>query len=346
MRNLKNSSFLGLLFFLGLSGCIVYLIGYSPNTSFKADSVRIVISTHTSRTTFLKLISPYVKNERTLHLVAKVKGYYNKIQPGVYTLHRRMGNCSLINTLKLRPDAINVTFNNADTLEELASKIASQIEAADSASLVESFRDSTFLKVHSFNLENALTMYLPNTYQLYWNTTADEFRNRMLKEYHRFWNPSRRSKAAALNLTPMEVYSLASIVNKESKKVDERPRIAGVYLNLLRKGDKLRADPTVIFALKKAANDPNLVVKRVLYKDLKIDSPYNTYRYYGVPPGPICMPDRSSLEAVLTPEEHQYYYFVVDVEHFGYHVFASSLKAHNKNKRRYIRWINERKIYR
>ena len=285
MRNtIKNKAVLGFFLLLILLGSIVYPTVYSANTAFREESVRIVIPTHTSKTIFLILISPHVKSKKTLDLVAKAKGYYNKIRPGVYTLHRGMSNNELINTLKLRSKGINVTFNNANTLEELASIIASQIEA-DSSSLVQSFKEPSFLMEHSFNLENALTMYIPNTYQLYWNTTANQFRNRMLQEYNLFWNSSRRAKATALNLSPTQVYSLASIVNKETIKADERPRIAGVYLNLLSKGDKLRADPTIIFAHKKAYTNPNLVIKRVLYKDLKIDSPYNTYRYNGVPPG-------------------------------------------------------------
>ena len=168
----------------------------------------------------------------------------------------------------------------------------------------------------------------------------------MLNEYNRFWNDERRTKAKALGLTPNEVVSLASIVHKETAKVDERSRVAGVYLNRIKKNIKLQADPTVIYALKKHTSNFDTVIKRVLYKDLELDSPYNTYKYAGIPPGPITMPDISAIEAVLTPEKHDYYYFVADVENFGYHKFAKNLAQHNRNKAQYIRWINNQNINR
>lgn len=336
---------LTIVFFTVIIGGIIYSAIYASNTSFKTATVKITIPTNTTKTALLKLIFPLLKRKTTFKLVAQRKGYFKRIQPGVYTLKNRMSNNEMINKLRLKSESINITFNNANSLEELAAIISTQIEP-DSTSLIQSFREISFLKENGYDKDNALSMYIPNTYQLYWNSSADAFRDRMLKEYHRYWNASRLTKAEKLNLTPTQVYSLASIVNKESIKVDERPRIAGVYTNLLRNGDKLRADPTVIYALKKISGNLDLVIKRVRYKDLKIDSPYNTYKYKGVPPGPICMPDMSSLEAVLNPESHDYYFFVVDVENFGYHVFASTLGQHNKNKKKYIRWINEQKIYR
>lgn len=168
----------------------------------------------------------------------------------------------------------------------------------------------------------------------------------MLKEYNRFWNEERRAKAKGLGLLPNEVISLASIVHKETAKIDERPRVAGLYLNRLRMGMLLQADPTVIYAIKKHRNDFNLVIKRVLYKDLELDSPYNTYKYAGVPPGPITMPDISAIDAVLSPEKHDYIYMVANVENFGYHKFAKTGAQHNRNKTQYIRWINSQNIKR
>jgi peptidoglycan lytic transglycosylase G len=331
-----------------ISGVISYKIYsaiFSSNTLVESEYFKLTIPTNTSKESLLKIISPSLKNKNTFELVAQRKGYFENIRPGVYTLINGMSNNEIINKLRLKSEGVNVTFNNTNSLEELASRISKQIEA-DSTSLIHSFKDVPFLKQYQFNEDDALSMYIPNTYKLYWNTSGVEFRNRMLNEYHRYWNTSRLSKAKKLNLTPTMVYSLASIVNKESIKVDERPRIAGVYINLLRNDDKLRADPTVIYALKKVPGNSDLVIKRVLYKDLKIDSPYNTYKYKGVPPGPICMPDMSSLEAVLNPENHSYNFFVVDVDNFGYHVFASTLEQHNLNKKKYINWINEQKIYR
>jgi UPF0755 protein len=153
-------------------------------------------------------------------------------------------------------------------------------------------------------------------------------------------------KAQALNLSPTEIMTLASIVQKETTKVDERPRVAGVYINRLKAGMPLQADPTVIYAIKEQSGDFKQTIKRVLYKDLELDSPYNTYKYAGLPPGLITMPDISSIDAVLNYEKHDYYYFVADINNFGYHKFAKSLAQHNKNRQDYVRWINQQGVNR
>jgi UPF0755 protein len=168
----------------------------------------------------------------------------------------------------------------------------------------------------------------------------------MLKEYNRFWTEARIDKAKSLNLSPKQVMILASIVQKETAKSDERPRVAGVYLNRLKIRMPLQADPTVIYAIKKSTNDFNQVIKRVLYKDLELDSPYNTYKYAGLPPGLIAMPDISAIDAVLNPEKHDYFYFVADVNNFGYHKFAKTLSQHNVNRQEYVRWINQQGVNR
>ena len=168
----------------------------------------------------------------------------------------------------------------------------------------------------------------------------------MKTEYERFWNESRTEKAKKINLSKEQVMALASIVQKETAKVEERPRVAGVYINRLKAGMLLQADPTVIYAIKRESGDYNQIIKRVLYKDLELDSPYNTYKYAGVPPGPITMPDISSIDAVLNPEKHDYYYFVADVTNFGYHKFAKSLAQHNVNKAEYVRWVNSQGLNR
>ena len=236
-------------------------------------------------------------------------------------------------------------FNNQERLEDLAGRISQQIDA-DSISLLSAFYDTEFLSENGFTRDNALTLYLPNSYDFFWDTSAEDFRKKMLSYYNRFWNDSRRAKAATLGLKPQEVSILASIVQKESPKRDEQARVAGAYLNRLKKGMKLQADPTVIFAMKKASGDFNQVIKRVLYKDLRLKSPYNTYKSKGLPPGPIVMPDLSTIEAVLNPEKHSYIYFVADPSKPGYHMFAKNLIEHNRNKKIYVNWINQKKIFR
>ena len=168
----------------------------------------------------------------------------------------------------------------------------------------------------------------------------------MLQEHKSFWNSERIKKAKKIDLTKEQVMSLAAIVQKETAKVDERPRVAGVYINRLKSGMPLQADPTIIYAKKLNENDFEQKIKRVLYKDLELDSPYNTYKNTGIPPGPITMPDISSIDAVLNFESHGYYYFVADVKNFGYHKFAENFSQHRRNKREYVRWISEQGVNR
>jgi UPF0755 protein len=217
---------------------------------------------------------------------------------------------------------------------------------ADSISLINSFLDKDFLNEKGFNSSNALVMYMSNTYECYWDISPIDFRNKTWKSYNAFWNKTRIQKAKDQNLTPIEVIILASIVQKESVQISEKPLIAGVYLNRLKKNIKLQADPTVIYALKNKLNNFDTIIKRVLYKDLKIKSPHNTYLNKGLPPSPICTPDISSINAVLNPEKHLYLFFVSNPKKPGFHLFAKNFVEHNKNKNIYTDWLNKKKIYR
>jgi UPF0755 protein len=232
-----------------------------------------------------------------------------------------------------------VKFNNQERIENLAGHLSNSIEA-DSLSLLKAFKDPAFLEEVGLTEASSMSIFIPNTYEVYWNTTAENIRDRMLKEYITFWSSERLKKAASINLSREEVISLAAIVQKETAKVEERARVAGVYLNRLKKGMLLQADPTVIYAKKLSENDFDQIIKRVLYVDLEIDSPYNTYKYKGVPPGPIAMPDISSIDGVLNYEKHDFIFFVADVTNFGYHKFAKTLSQHNLNKQEYVRWVN------
>ncbi len=329
----------------GIFAYKVYNAIFSPNTSFANDEAFVYIESDASFAEVRETLDPLLKDLVSFEQIAKRKGYAANVKGGNYAIKKGMNNNEIINSLRSANMPVKVSFNNQETLEDLAGRVASQIEA-DSVSLARAFRDNEFLKSHKFNEDSSLSMYIPNSYEFFWNTSAVEFRERMLKEYNRFWNEERLEKAKELGLTPKEVVTLASIVHKESAKIDERPKVAGLYLNRLRKNMRLQADPTVIFAMKKHAGDFDMVIKRVLYKDLELDSPYNTYKYAGLPPGPITMPDISAINAVLNPEKHEYYYFVANVENFGYHKFAETLAQHNRNKVQYIRWINAQKIRR
>lgn len=333
---------------LVIAGVFAYLIYdalLTPNTSFENKEEVVFIPTNTSFTELIPILKPLLVDVDNFALVARQKKYDQRVRGGKYVLKNGMSNNDIVNTLRSNNIPVNVSFNNQETVAKLAGRIASQIEA-DSLSILESITEKSFLETNGFNLETALSMYIPNSYEFFWNTSANDFRDRMLKEYNTFWNKERLDNAKEVGLSPKEVIALAAIVQKETAKVDERPRVAGLYLNRLKSNMLLQADPTVIYAIKKESGNYDTIIKRVLYKDLELKSPYNTYKYSGLPPGPITMPDISSIDAVLKPENHEYYYMVVNVKDFGYHMFAKSLTQHNRNKEQYIRWINEQKIMR
>ncbi|MGB5371425.1 MAG: endolytic transglycosylase MltG [Flavobacteriaceae bacterium] len=323
----------------------VYHAIFSPNTRFTTDEVFVYIPSHAEFGQVSLLLEPYLKDMATFRQLALRKGYTTNVKAGKYALRKGMNNNEIINTLRSNNIPVNVSFNNQERLENLAGRIAVQIEA-DSLALLKAMKDPDFLGENGLDEANELIPYLPNSYEFFWNTSAEKFRDRMLMEYNRYWTEDRISKAKAQGLTPSQAVTLASIVHKETAKVDERPRVAGLYLNRLRQNMALQADPTVIYALKQRTHNFDTVVKRVLYKDLELDSRYNTYKYAGLPPGPITMPDISAIEAVLNPEKHDYLYMVANVENFGYHKFAKDLAQHNRNKVQYIQWINSQGINR
>ncbi|MGW9686564.1 endolytic transglycosylase MltG [Flagellimonas sp. 2504JD1-5] len=331
-----------------ICGFVVYQIYsaiFSANTQFSNEEAYVYIATDASMMEVKQSLEPLLKDISTFESVADRKGYSSNIKAGKYAIKKGMNNNEIINTLRSKNLPVKVSFNNQERLETLAGRISLQIEA-DSLSLLNAFSEVGFLEASGFNEDTKLCMYLPNTYEFFWNTSAEDFRDRMLKEYQRYWNESRMEKAKQLNMSPTQVMSLAAVVQKETVKTDEKPRVAGVYLNRIQKRIPLQADPTVIYAIKKETGNYDTIIKRVLYRDLEMESAYNTYKYVGVPPGPITMPDISSIEAVLNPEKHEYLYFVADVSNFGYHIFAKSLAQHNRNKVQYIKWLNAKKVYR
>jgi UPF0755 protein len=332
-----------------ISGLIIYgliLVNqiFSSNTKFEEAEMYVYIPTDSDYESVKKIVAPYVDDIERFDAVAYKKKYPNNVKPGKFLFKKGMNSNELINALRINTE-VKLSFNNQERLEDFAGRIGSEIEA-DSLPLLTVFKDATFLAENGFNEDNVLTMFIPNTYELYWNTTAVKFRDKMIKEYRNFWSDERIAKAKAQGLTPIEATILASIVHKESVKKDERPRIAGVYLNRLHKGILLQADPTVIFAVKKKSNDFKQVIKRVLNKDLQVASPYNTYYSAGLPPGPIAMPDITAIEAVLNPEKHSYIYFCASVERFGYHEFAVTQAEHEQNAKKYYNWINSQGVKR
>ncbi|HSP40813.1 MAG TPA: endolytic transglycosylase MltG [Gillisia sp.] len=330
---------------LGIFSYQIYNNIFESNTTFKSDQVTVYIPTGATYSVVLDSLRPHLKDMESFDAVARKKDYPARVKTGKYVIEKNSNNNTITNVLRTGNKPVQVVFNNQERLENLAGRISTQIEA-DSASILEAMRDSQFLSDNEFTLENALGMYIPNQYEFFWNTSGEGFRTRMKREYTNFWTTERLNKAQEIGLSPHEVTVVASIVQKETAKVDERKRVAGVYMNRLKNDWKLDADPTVIYALKLQLNDFDTIIKRVLYKDLTIDSPYNTYLYKELPPGPIAMPDISSIDAVLNYEDHDYFFFVADVENFGYHKFAETLAQHNINKQAYVRWINSQGVNR
>ena len=330
---------------LGYFSYKIYNNIFDSNTIFESDRVTLYIPTGATYSMVLDSLRPHLKDLESFDAVARKKDYPNRVKPGKFVIEKNANNNTLTNVLRTGNKPVQVVFNNQERLENLAGRISRQIEA-DSISLLEAMTDEQFLAENDFTKQNALAMYIPNQYEFFWNTSGEGFRTRMKREYNNFWTTERLNKAQEIGLTPHEVTVVASIVQKETAKVDERKKVAGVYMNRLKNGWKLDADPTVIYALKLQQNNFDTIIKRVLYKDLTIDSPYNTYLYKELPPGPIAMPDISSIEAVLDYEDHKYFYFVADVENFGYHKFAETLDQHNRNKQAYVRWINSQGVNR
>lgn len=289
-------------------------------------------------------IESFSKHTNTFLLVAAKKNFSNP-KSGRYLLKQGMSNNDVINMLRSgNQTPLNVSFNNQDTLEKFAGRIAEQLEI-DSISIINSFTDKDFLSANKLTKKSALQICIPNSYEIYWTISADKFRDKMLAEYHRFWNSSRVEKAKKLNMTKNEVITLASIVQKETAMKVERPIVAGLYLNRLKNKWPLQADPTIIYSIKEVKGQ-DYVVKRVLNVDLEINSPYNTYKYRGLPPTLIAMPDISSIDAVLNAQKHNYYYMCANIDKMGYHKFAESLAEHNRNAAKYQKWLNKNGVNR
>ncbi len=329
------------LIFMGSFSLYIYKVMFKSNTSFDEKSKDLYIKTGTSYNQLLNQIESYVLNVDDFDVLAKRKKY--NVKPGKYQIKNGMNNNEIINSLRSNNITVNVIYNNIVDLNDLAGKISSQIEA-DSISFLNSFK-ADFFTEKGFDEKNILSMYIPNSYNFFWNTSAEKFNQRMFEEYTKFWQKNNRvEKANKIGLSKIKVMILASIVYEESKQNIDLHKIAGVYINRLNDNWKLGADPTVKFAAYQLDEYKNTVIRRVLNKHLKIDSPYNTYKYYGLPPGIISMPSIQAIDAVLNYEKHNYYFFAADPSNPGYHSFAKSLSEHKRNARKLHRYLNSKGI--
>ena len=280
-----------------------------------------------------------IKNRKAFDWLARKKKYPLLIKPGRYLIDNNQSYNSLINLLRSgKQSPVKLTFSNVVTLNQIAGRIGKQLEA-DSLQIISFLSDDSNYNKDGFNKGNIVSLFIPNTYELYWNTDSKGLYTRMLKEYRLFWNDKRLLKAKEIGLNQKEVSILASIIDDEAAKSDEKPRIAGVYLNRLKRGIPLQADPTIIFAL----NDNS--VTRVLKKDLLVDSPYNTYKHSGLPPGPIGCATIDGIDAVLNAEIHDYLFFAARPDFSGYHNFSRTLSEHNRYALLYQKELDKRKIF-
>lgn len=281
------------------------------------------------------LQSGAIDNEKTFLRAAGAMKLKDSFRPGLYRFKKGMGNKTLVRTLQKgwqQPVRLVIPgyYRN---LDRFADFLGEQLEAGTEA-FRTTLNDPSVAESYGFTPATFIGMFIPNTYEVWWTVTPEDFVERMHTEYTKFWSGSRDEKAQAIGLTRQEVSTLASIVIEETKSEPEMPRVAGVYMNRLHTDMPLQADPTVLFAV----GDPS--IKRVLNRHLEIDSPYNTYKYAGLPPGPITMPPVAAIDAVLNYERHDYLYFCARDNFDGTHVFAKTLSGHNENARRYQRALS------
>ncbi|WP_103327469.1 endolytic transglycosylase MltG [Bacteroidetes bacterium endosymbiont of Geopemphigus sp.] len=328
------------IFFLGASIFFFYKYYKYFFDQSVLESTEFFIPTGFTYDQVKSSIAPLIKDSEAFDWVARQKSYSGKIKPGKYKLTQGESNWELVNKLRSGQQLlVKLNFAKQETLIELVDQLARFLEPK-SEDFMQAILDWHFLHNHQLSKESVRGLFIANTYELYWNTSPKAFLERMLKEYQRFWNEKRREKTYRLGLTPLQVITLASIVQKETSKSDEMPRIAGLYLNRLRDRQKLQADPTVVYAMKSHMVS-GVHISRLFYKDLSINSPYNTYMYYGLPPGPICFPQTTAIDAVLQPESHSYYFMVASVDRKGYHEFSTDAFTHEKFRQRYLRFIKQ-----
>lgn len=319
-----------------------YQVFFSPNALTESDQPYLLkIPTNS----VFKNVADQLYDEKVINdalsfgFVSKILGYQEAVKPGLYKIDPKMNNLELVRMLRSGAQVpVKVTFNNVRTKKDLAEKITANLEVSEEQFL-NLIQDSVYIRKFDFEEETVMSMFIPNTYELWWNTSAESLFDRMYKEYQNFWTEERKQKAQDLGLSLKEVSTLASIVQAESQKSDERPKIAGVYLNRLKIGMALQADPTLVYAT------GDFGLKRILNIHKEIDSPYNTYKNIGLPPGPINLPDVNSLNAILNAEKHQYMYFCAKEDFSGYHAFAVTYNEHLNNARRYQKALNSAKIY-
>ncbi len=341
----KNKIQFGLLLFVAVMVIsftfYFYQVFFSANILVDTPEQQIIIDKGTNFNKLLENLyeERIVKDRVSFAFVSKIMKYQEKVRPGIYELKSNMTNVQVVRLLRggmQKP--VMVTLNNVRTPDDLILKVSEQLMMSRDE-LSKAYYEMAGSNSYGLDSLNFLCLFLPNTYEVYWTITPVAFLKKMQKEYEAYWSQNRINKADEMGLSAVEVSILASIVQAETNLIEEKPIMAGVYLNRLKRNMKLQADPTVVYAV------GDFEIKRVLTKHKEIDSPYNTYMYAGLPPGPINLPEMKSLEAVLNAQEHNYLYFCAKEDFSGAHNFASNLRDHLVNARKYQQALNKRKIY-
>ncbi|MBC8052791.1 MAG: endolytic transglycosylase MltG [Sphingobacteriaceae bacterium] len=323
---------------LGITAFSYYLKFFGPNVSNKEKY--LYIKTGSDFEDVYKTIreKEIVNDSAAFRETAETMNYPQMVKPGKYRLKGGMSNRKLVARLRIGDqEPVKLKFKNHRLKNNMAAYMATQIEA-DSISIVNLLDSAEYISKYGFTTDNVYSMFIPNSYELYWNTSAEQFFERMYKEYKKFWTPSRIAQVEKIGLSQTEVSALAAIVDAEALNDSEMPTIAGLYMNRYNSGIKLQADPTVIFA------NQDFTIRRVLNRHLIKDSPYNTYVYKGLPPGPIMMPSINAIDAVLNYQKHKFIFMCAKEDFSGYHNFAVTQAEHQANARRFQRALNERNI--
>lgn len=334
-----------ILLVIFICGCAILGLGYyyylqRPNTTVTDDGIIFIQPGDSFETVLLSLQDKgYLRNNYTFRQIACLKKYPDNIKPGRYKIGDKMNNNELVNMLRSgRQEAVHFTFNNIRRLDDFAGLLSRQL-ALDSAAFLKFAADPEKVGELGFTPDNFMGMFIPNTYQVYWNTSLNGFIGKMNTEYRKFWTDKRKERAEKAGLSPMDIIILASIVEEETNQTEEYPVIAGVYINRLNKGWKLEACPTLKYAI------GDFSIKRVLDKHIQTDSPYNTYKNTGLPPGPVRMPSIRVIDAVLNYKPHEYMFFCAKSDFSGRHYFSRTLREHNRHAAEYHKALNKMKIY-
>ena len=331
----------GVLLIGGLLGAAyLYLFKSNVPSDLKEEFVKIKTNTEFDTLVNQLVTEEFITDESSFRQWSNWLGF-TKVRAGRFKLKAGWSSYDLIRHLQRgERSPVKIVLNNERTPEQVAGKIAKVLEF-DSATYSKAFNDSSFLTAQGLTKPTLMCIFVPNTYEFQWNTEPEKFLERMTKEYKKYWNADRTAKAAAQGLTPEQAVTMASIVDGESTRKDEIPKVAGAYLNRLHQNIKLQADPTVQFALMEIEHTPSF--RRMRNADYLVPHPYNTYTHEGLPPGPICMPSPASIEAVLNPEKHDYIFFVAKPDNSGYHNYATTYEQHLVNVKIYTTWLNAQK---